>query len=87
MLQRDLPYQLDHNLKTLGTTNIDGAIDTDKQYFGAHYRAISEADGSKRLVGFNFTEEAQDGVVHFWEFDDQFHKISKVQHKMPVSRS
>lgn len=41
LVQRDLPYQLDNDLKTIGTTNLNGAVDTDKQYFGAHYRAVS----------------------------------------------
>lgn len=85
LLQRDLPYQLDNDLKTLGTTTLDGAIDTDKQFFGAHYRAVTEADGSQRLVGFNFAEEAQGGVVHFWEFDENFNRLTKEQVKLPVS--
>ena len=85
MLQSDLPYQLDNDLKTVGRTNLDGAIDTDKQRFGAHSRTVTQAAGSRRLVGFNFTEGAQGGTVHFWEFDDKFSSISKTQHKLPVS--
>lgn len=85
LLQRDLPYQLDNDLKTVGTTNLSNAIDTEKQYFGAHYRSVTEPDGSHRLVGFNFTEEAQSGVVNFWEFDDKFKRLSKEQVKLPVS--
>lgn len=84
LLQRDLPYQLDNDLKTVGTTNLSDAIDTEKQYFGAHYRSVTESDGSRRLVGFNFTEEAQDGVVNFWEFDDKFKRLSKEIVKLPV---
>lgn len=85
LLQRDLPYQLDNDLKTVGTTNLSDAIDTEKQYFGAHYRSVTEPDGSHRLIGFNFTEEAQNGVVNFWEFDDKFKRLSKEQVKLPVS--
>ena len=84
LLQRDLPYQLDSDLKTMGTTTLSNAIDTDKQFFGAHYRTVTDSDGSRRLVGFNFTEEAQGGVVHFWEFDDKFNRLSKAQVKLPV---
>lgn len=85
LLQRDLPYQLDNDLKTRGTTTLGNAIDTEKQFFGAHYRSVTEPDGSHRLVGFNFTEEAQNGVVNFWEFDDKFKRLSKEQVKLPVS--
>lgn len=85
MLQSDLPYQLDHDLKTHGQTKLNGAIDTDKQRFGAHYRIITEADGSRRLIGFNFQEQAQSGDVTIWEFDDSFNSISKIKHTMPVS--
>lgn len=86
-LQRDLPYQLDNDLKTRGTTTLGNAIDTEKQFFGAHYRTVTEPDGSHRLVGFNFSEEAQGGVVNFWEFDDKFKRLSKEQVKLPVSDS
>jgi len=89
LLQRDLPYELDHDLKTLGTTTLGGAVDTEKQFFGAHYRVVSEPDTSKRLIGFNFVEETTlsggNGVVHFWEFDESFKRLHKTQHKMPVS--
>lgn len=85
LYESDLPYQLDNDLKTIGTTTLNGAIDTDKQRFGAHYRIVTEADGSRRLIGFNFQEQslAQSGVVTMWEFDDQFNSISKTQHTMP----
>lgn len=85
LLQRDLPYQLDNDLKTVGTTTLGNAIDTEKQFFGAHYRSVTESDGSHRLIGFNFTEEAQGGVVNFWEFDDNFKRLSKEEVKLPVS--
>ena len=85
-----MPYELDNDLKTIGRTNLKGAVDTEKQFFGAHFRIISEPDESQRLVGFNFVEEAGlgggAGVVHFWEFDDTFNRLHKTQHKMPVSR-
>lgn len=91
LLQRDLPYALDHDLKTLGKTNLGGAVDTEKQFFGAHFRVVSEPDESKRLVGFNFVEETTlgggNGVVHFWEFDEAFKRLHKTQHKMPVCDS
>lgn len=89
MLQRDLPYQLDNNLKTLGKTTLGGAVDTEKQFFGAHFRITTEPDESRRLVGFNFLEETTlgggNGIVHFWEFDESFKQLHKTQHKMPVS--
>ena len=87
LLQSDLPYQLDGDLKTIGTTTINKAIDTEKQRFGAHYRTVTEADGSRRLVAFNFEEQSKDGFVHFFEFDEGFNRVSKVQHKLPVSAS
>ncbi len=88
-MQRDLPYELDNDLRTLGKTTLGGAVDTEKQFFGAHYRIVSEPDASKRLIGFNFVEETTlsggNGVVHFWEFDESFNRLHKTQHKMPVS--
>ena len=86
--QRDLPYELDSDLKTQGRTTLGGAVDTEKQYFGAHFRITTEPDETKRLIGFNFLEETTlgggNGVVHFWEFDEQFKQLHKIQHKMPV---
>ena len=83
-----MPYQLDNDLKTLGKTTLGGAVDTEKQFFGAHYRVVLEPDASKRLIGFNFVEETTlsggNGVVHFWEFDEVFKRLHKTQHKMPV---
>lgn len=83
-----MPYQLDSDLKTIGKTTLGGAVDTEKQYFGAHFRIVSEPDQSKTLVGFNFLEETTlgggNGVVHFWEFDEQFKQLHKTQHRMPV---
>lgn len=88
-MQRDLPYQLDNDLKTQGKTTLGGAVDTEKQYFGAHYRVTTEPDNSQRLVGFNFLEDVSlggsNGVVHFWEFDEKFKQLHKIQHTMPVS--
>ncbi|DBB06748.1 hypothetical protein WJX82_009214 [Trebouxia sp. C0006] len=87
LYERDLPYELDNDLKTLGKTTLGGAVDTEKQFFGAHYRVVSEPDASKRLIGFNFVEETTlsggNGVVHFWEFDESFKRLHKTQHKMP----
>lgn len=87
MLQSDLPYQLDQDLKTHGQTTLNGVIGPDTKRFGAHYRIVPEADGSHRLVAFNFQESIQNGSgnVTIWEFDDSFNTISKTQHTMPVS--
>ena len=35
LVQRDLPYELDATLRTLGTTTLDGSINTPKAFFGA----------------------------------------------------
>ena len=52
VLQSDLPYESDNDLKTNGITTLDGAIAIDKLRLGGHYHIVTEADGSRRLVAF-----------------------------------
>ena len=81
-LQRDLPYELDNRLHTLGTTDLGGSIDTPKKFFGAHHRIVAAGpDGrSRRLIGFNFAEEPTGGLLHFFEYDEEFRLLHKTTH-------
>eukprot|EP00775_Hariotina_reticulata_P008099 gene8099-8292_t len=66
--ENGLPYALDpRTLETLGETDLDGQIDT--AAFGAHYRIMLEADGSRRWVTFAFTPGLF-CTLSFKEFDE-----------------
>ncbi|CAL8462447.1 g1980 [Coccomyxa elongata] len=77
LYERDLPYELDTTLRTLGTTDLGGSINTPKKFFGAHHRIVPGPDGGRRLVGFNFSEEPSGGLLNFFEYDEQFRLLYK----------
>ena len=82
LYERDLPYELkDVDLKTSGTTDLDGAIDS--PYFSAHNRILTEADGSKRLVAFSSSEAMLDNELIVWEFDEDGRQVQKVEVRLP----
>lgn len=83
-MQRDLPYEMTADLRTVGQTDLDGSIDTEKKFFGAHYRIKPESDGARRLIGFNFSEAGSDASLCFWEYDEDFKQIEKTVCKIPV---
>ncbi len=82
--QRDLPYELDTTLRTLGTTDLGGSINTPKKFFGAHHRIVPGLDGGRRLVGFNFSEEPSGGLLNFFEYDEQFRLLYKTTRLLKV---
>ena len=83
-VQRDLPYELDATLRTLGTTDLDGSINTPKKFFGAHHRIVPGPGGARRLVGFNFSEEPSGGLLNFFEYDEQFRLLYKTTRLLKV---
>ena len=76
LYERDLPYELaGPDLKTVGTTDLDGAIDS--PYFSAHNRIITMGDGSKRLVAFSSSEAMLDNEIVVWEFDEAGKQVAR----------
>ena len=51
---------------------------------GAHHRILTQPDGSRRLVGFNFSEEPSGGLLHFFEYDEQFRLLHKTTRLLQV---
>jgi hypothetical protein len=43
-----------------------------------------QPDGSRRLIAFNFSEEPSGGLLHFFEYDDQFRLLHKTTRLLPV---
>ncbi|KAK9906660.1 hypothetical protein WJX75_005713 [Coccomyxa subellipsoidea] len=77
LYERDLPYEMDATLRTLGTTDLGGSINTPKKFFGAHHRIVDGPNGDRCLVGFNFSEEPSGGLLNFFEYDEQFRLLHK----------
>ncbi|KAK9824995.1 hypothetical protein WJX81_007215 [Elliptochloris bilobata] len=82
LYERDLPYEMDAELKTIGHTDLGCSIDTPK-FFGAHHRVELDAHGHERLVGFNASEEANSALVNFFEYDEDFRLLQKAMHRLP----
>lgn len=82
LYERDLPYHLkDEDLKTLGSTTLDGAID--EPYFAAHNQIVSMPDGSKRLVTFSASERGLDNRIVVWEFDEDGKQVARIEKTLP----
>lgn len=77
LYERDLPYVLSNDLETLGQTDISGTVDTEKKFFGAHFRIMHEADGTQRLIAFNFSEGPTSAKLCVWEYDDKWNMLHK----------
>lgn len=52
------------------------------QFFGAHYRMVSQPDGSKRLIAFSAAEEGHDAMITLWEYDSDFKCLHKGKHTL-----
>ena len=52
--------------------------------FGSHCRVVSEADGSRRLVGSSFREGLLSGELTFWEFDEGMQLLHSSRADLPV---
>jgi all-trans-8'-apo-beta-carotenal 15,15'-oxygenase len=82
LYERDIPYHLgDGDLKTVGTTTLDGAID--EPYFAAHNCITNEPDGSRRLVTFSASEKGLDNRIVVWEYSEAGEQLSKVEVTLP----
>jgi hypothetical protein len=75
---------MDATLRTLGTTDLGGSINTPKKFFGAHHRIVDGPNGDRCLVGFNFSEEPSGGLLNFFEYDEQFRLLHKTTRLLKV---
>lgn len=76
LYERDLPYEMEgSDLKTVGTTDLGGAIDS--PYFSAHNRIVTSEDGSRRLVAFSSSEAVMDNELVIWEFDEAGRQVER----------
>ena len=79
-----LPHELHPaTLETYGETNLGGSIEG-KGPFAAHYRVVTEGDGSRRWVTFGATVGGNDANVAFYEFGEDGALLHKLVHKLPV---
>ncbi|MEW5299826.1 MAG: hypothetical protein WDW36_002801 [Sanguina aurantia] len=84
LYERGLPHHLDDNLTTVGTDDLAGSVDGNK-FFGAHYRMVSQPDGSKRLIAFSAAEEGHDAMITLWEYDSDFKCLHKGKHTLKAA--
>ena len=84
-MQRDLPWELDSALQTVGRTDLGGTVGAvGKPNFGSHFRIFTEEDGSKRLVGTSFDEDLQQGKLTFFEYNEQMELLYRTTAELPV---
>ena len=77
LYERDLPYELDAQLRTRGRTNAGVWGKTD--VLSAHYRVLMDgASGGKRLVTFGALEAGLDAVIKVVELNEAGGKVSDV---------
>ena len=72
-MQRDLPWELDSALRTLGRSSLGETLGRSAgtpANFGSHCRVTVEADGSRRLIGSSFQEGPLSGELIFMEYDE-----------------
>lgn len=55
-------------------------------FFGAHHRIVAAPGGGRRLVGFNFSEEAAGGLLNFFEYDERFSLLHKTTRLLKARR-
>lgn len=83
--QRDLPWELDSSLHTVGRTDLAGTVGAvGKPNFGSHFRVFTEDDGSKRLVGTSFDEEMRQGNLTFFEYNEHMELLYRTTAELPV---
>lgn len=81
LYERDLPYEVSGPaLRTLGQTV---SVPSEAPYFGAHYRVLQEADGSRRLVAFNAAERGADNRVNVFEYDEAMRLLHRTEVDLP----
>jgi hypothetical protein len=84
--QRDLPWELDSSLHTVGRTDLGGTVGAvGKPNFGSHFRVFTEDDGSKRLVGTSFDEDMRQGNLTFFEYNEHMELLYRTTAELPVS--
>ena len=84
-VQRDLPWELDSSLHTVGRTDLEGTIGAvGKPNFGSHFRIFTEEDGSRRLVGTSFEEDLRQGKLTFFEYSEDMDLLYRTTAELPV---
>ena len=84
-VQRDLPWELDSSLETVGRTDLGGTVGAvGKPNFGSHFRVFAEDDGSKRLVGTSFEEDLRQGKLTFFEYNERMELLYRTTAELPV---
>ena len=84
-VQRDLPWELDSSLQTVGRTDLGGTVGAvGKPNFGSHFRIFTEEDGSKRLVGTSFDEDLRQGKLTFFEYNERMELLYRTTAELPV---
>ena len=77
LYERDLPYELDTQLRTRGRT--DAGVWGEDDVLAAHYRVLMDrGSGKKRLVTFGALEAGLDAVMKVVELDEAGDKVSDV---------
>ena len=75
LYERDLPYELDEQLRTRGRT--DAGVWGETDVMSAHYRVLMDrGSGQKRLVMFGALEAGLDIVLKVVELDEAGDKVS-----------
>lgn len=76
------PHALDpQTLETLGETDLGGAVTTPA--LAAHYRVVTQPDGSKRWTAFAFDNAFSGVSATFYEFGEDGRLISKSAFPLP----
>ncbi|BDA40369.1 beta,beta-carotene 15,15'-dioxygenase [Coccomyxa sp. Obi] len=94
--ERDLPWELDSALCTLGRTNLGNTLGCagSPANFGSHVRTFRqdtralfdvsrEEDGSERLIGSSFAESLTKGTLTFWEYGEDLQLLCRTTAELP----
>jgi hypothetical protein len=84
--QRDLPWELDSRLRTLGRSSLGASLGGPAN-FGSHCRVTTEAHGSRRLIGSSFREGLLAGELTFLEYDEHMRLLHRSSAPLPVQLS
>ena len=88
-MQRDLPWELDSALRTLGRSSLGETLGRSAgtpANFGSHCRVTVEADGSRRLIGSSFQEGPLSGELIFMEYDEDMRLMHRTSAALPVCK-
>ena len=84
LYERDLPYELDTQLRTRGRT--DAGVWGEDDVLAAHYRVLMDRrSGEKRLVTFGALEAGLDAVMKVVELNEAGDKVSDVSLILPIA--